>query len=90
MIDESFRRRGLKETWSFADKLMQNGYTPCDRAVSRSARRHAFRPKYEIIAPSRAEVKEIETNIPPTVCDRRRAHTTRSSISGATGTRSPR
>jgi DNA-directed RNA polymerase beta' subunit len=32
LIDESFRRCGLKETVVFADKLMQNGYALATRA----------------------------------------------------------
>ena len=63
LIDESFRRCGLKETVVFADKLMQNGYALATRAgisfCSDDMRVPAKR--YEIIAEAEAEVKEIET-----------------------------
>ncbi len=63
LIDESFRRCGLKETVVFADKLMQNGYALATRAgisfCSDDMRVPAKKP--EIIAAAEAEVKEIET-----------------------------
>ena len=63
LIDESFRRCGLKETVIFADKLMQNGYALATRAgisfCSDDMRVPAKKP--EIIAAAEAEVKEIET-----------------------------
>ena len=62
LIDESFRRCGLKETVIFADKLMQNGYALATRAgisfCSDDMRVPAKKP--EIIAAAEAEVKEIE------------------------------
>ncbi len=63
LIDESFRRCGLKETVVFADKLMQNGYRtghPC-RYLLLLGRHAVPAKKYEIIADAEAEVKEIET-----------------------------
>ncbi len=63
LIDESFRRCGLKETVVFADKLMQNGYALATRAGISFCSDDMRVPakKYEIIAASEAEVKEIET-----------------------------
>ncbi len=63
LIDESFRRCGLKETVVFADKLMQNGYTLATRGGISFCSDDMRVPakKYEIIAASEAEVKEIET-----------------------------
>ncbi len=63
LIDESFRRCGLKETVVFADKLMQNGYSLATRAgISFCADDMRVPPqKYEIIAAAEAEVKEIES-----------------------------
>ncbi|MDD2884412.1 MAG: DNA-directed RNA polymerase subunit beta' [Dechloromonas sp.] len=62
LIDESFRRCGLKETVVFADKLMQNGYALATRAGISFCSDDMRVPakKYEIIAASEAEVKEIE------------------------------
>jgi DNA-directed RNA polymerase subunit beta' len=62
LIDESFRRCGLKETVIFADKLMQNGYALATRAgISFCADDMKVPPqKAEIIAAAEAEVKEIE------------------------------
>jgi DNA-directed RNA polymerase subunit beta' len=62
LIDESFRRCGLKETVIFADKLMQNGYALATRAgISFCSDDMRVPPqKYEIIAAAEAEVKEIE------------------------------
>ncbi|MFV0371205.1 MAG: DNA-directed RNA polymerase subunit beta', partial [Azonexus sp.] len=63
LIDESFRRCGLKETVVFADRLMQNGYTLATRGGISFCSDDMRVPakKYEIIAASEAEVKEIET-----------------------------
>src|SRR5574343_452307 len=63
LIDESFRRCGLKETVVFADKLMQNGYALATRAGISFCSDDMRVPakKYEIIATAEAEVKEIET-----------------------------
>jgi len=63
LIDESFRRCGLKETVVFADQLMQNGYRLATRAGISFCSDDMLVPakKYEIIAASEAEVKEIET-----------------------------
>ena len=63
LIDESFRRCGLKETVVFADKLMQNGYALATRAGISICSDDMRVPtkKYEIIAAAEAEVKEIET-----------------------------
>ncbi len=62
LIDESFRRCGLKETVIFADKLMQNGYSLATRAGISFCSDDMLVPakKYEIIAAAEAEVKEIE------------------------------
>jgi len=63
LIDESFRRCGLKETVVFADKLMQNGYALATRGGISFCSDDMQVPtkKYEIIAAAEAEVKEIET-----------------------------
>ena len=63
LIDESFRRCGLKETVVFADKLMQNGYALATRAGISFCSDDMRVPakKHEIIAAAEAEVKEIET-----------------------------
>src|SRR5574343_411565 len=63
LIDESFRRCGLKETVVFADKLMQNGYALATRAGISFCSDDMLVPakKYEIISSAEAEVKEIET-----------------------------
>ncbi|MCL2887380.1 MAG: DNA-directed RNA polymerase subunit beta', partial [Betaproteobacteria bacterium] len=62
LIDESFRRCGLKETVVFADKLMQNGYALATRAGISFCSDDMRVPakKYEIIAAAETEVKEIE------------------------------
>ena len=62
LIDESFRRCGLKETVVFADQLMQNGYALATRGGISFCSDDMRVPakKYEIIAASEAEVKEIE------------------------------
>jgi len=62
LIDESFRRCGLKETVIFADKLMQNGYALATRAGISFCSDDMRVPakKHEIIAAAEAEVKEIE------------------------------
>ncbi|WP_371323578.1 DNA-directed RNA polymerase subunit beta' [Dechloromonas sp. ZY10] len=62
LIDESFRRCGLKETVVFADKLMQNGYALATRAGISFCSDDMLVPakKYQIIAEAEAEVKEIE------------------------------
>lgn len=63
LIDESFRRCGLKETVIFADQLMQNGYRLATRAGISFCSDDMRVPakKYEIITAAEAEVKEIET-----------------------------
>ncbi len=63
LIDESFRRCGMKETVVFADQLMQNGYALATRAGISFCSDDMRVPakKYEIIAEAEAEVKEIET-----------------------------
>ncbi|OQA31397.1 MAG: DNA-directed RNA polymerase subunit beta' [Betaproteobacteria bacterium ADurb.Bin341] len=63
LIDESYRRCGLKETVVFADKLMQNGYALATRAGISFCSDDMQVPakKHEIIAAAEAEVKEIET-----------------------------
>ncbi len=63
LIDESYRRCGLKETVVFADKLMQNGYALATRAGISFCSDDMQVPakKQEIIAAAEAEVKEIET-----------------------------
>jgi DNA-directed RNA polymerase subunit beta' len=62
LIDESFRRCGLRETVIFADKLMQNGYALATRAGISFCSDDMQTPpqKQEIIAAAEAEVKEIE------------------------------
>lgn len=62
LIDESFRRCGLKETVVFADKLMQNGYALATRGGISFCADDMLVPqkKYKIIADAEAEVKEIE------------------------------
>ena len=62
LIDESFRRCGLKETVVFADKLMQNGYALATRAGISFCSDDMRVParKHEIIAAAESEVKEIE------------------------------
>ncbi len=62
LIDESFRRCGLKETVVFADKLMQNGYALATRAGISFCSDDMQVPakKYAIIADAEKEVKEIE------------------------------
>ncbi|EKE18356.1 MAG: hypothetical protein ACD_10C00021G0001, partial [uncultured bacterium] len=62
LIDESFRRCGLKETVVFGDKLMQNGYALATRAGISFCSDDMLVPakKYEIISAAEAEVKEIE------------------------------
>ena len=62
LIDEAFRRCGLKDTVVFADQLMQQGYSWATRAgISFCANDmlvHA--KKHEIIAEAEKEIKEIE------------------------------
>ena len=62
LIDESFRRCGLKETVVFADQLMQNGYALATRAGISFCSDDMKVPaqKHAIIAAAEAEVKEIE------------------------------
>ncbi|MDR2365857.1 MAG: DNA-directed RNA polymerase subunit beta' [Zoogloeaceae bacterium] len=62
LIDESFRRCGLRETVIFADKLMQNGYALATRAgISFCADDMKVPPeKQDIIAAAEKEVKDIE------------------------------
>lgn len=62
LIDESFRRCGLRETVILADKLMQYGYALATRAgISFCSDDMKVPPqKYEIISAAEAEVKEIE------------------------------
>jgi DNA-directed RNA polymerase subunit beta' len=62
LIDESFRRCGLKETVVFADKLMQSGFSLATRAgISICVDdMHIPTQKAAIIEASEAEVKEIE------------------------------
>jgi DNA-directed RNA polymerase subunit beta' len=62
LIDESFRRCGLKETVIFADKLMQSGFTLATRGGISIAIGDMLVPtqKQTIIEASEAEVKEIE------------------------------
>jgi DNA-directed RNA polymerase subunit beta' len=62
LIDESFRRCGLRETVIFADRLMQNGYALATRAgISFCADDMKVPPeKQKIIAEAEQEVKEIE------------------------------
>ncbi|MDR0673596.1 MAG: DNA-directed RNA polymerase subunit beta' [Zoogloeaceae bacterium] len=62
LIDESFRRCGLRETVIFADKLMQHGYALATRAgISFCADDMKVPPqKAEIIAAAEKEVKDIE------------------------------
>ena len=63
LIDESFRRCGLKETVVFADKLMQNGYALATRGGISFCSDDMRVPaqKVEIIAAAKEEVKEIES-----------------------------
>ena len=63
LINNAFRRCGLKETVIFADKLMQNGYRLATRAgISICADDMLVpRQKIEIIAAAEKEVKEIES-----------------------------
>jgi len=63
LIDESFRRCGLKETVIFADKLMQNGYALATRAGISFCSDDMRVPakKHGIISEAEKEVKEIET-----------------------------
>jgi DNA-directed RNA polymerase subunit beta' len=62
LIDESFRRCGLKETVIFADRLMQSGFTLATRGGISIAIGDMLVPpqKQTIIEASEAEVKEIE------------------------------
>ncbi len=62
LIDESFRRCGLKETVVFADQLMQNGYALATRGGISFCSDDMRVPekKHQIIADAEAEVKEIE------------------------------
>jgi DNA-directed RNA polymerase subunit beta' len=62
LIDESFRRCGLKETVIFADKLMQTGFRLATRGgISISIDDMLVPPqKQSIIEAAEAEVKEIE------------------------------
>ncbi len=62
LIDESFRRCGLKDTVVFADKLMQAGFTLATRGgISICVDDMLVPPqKHEIIEASEREVKEIE------------------------------
>jgi DNA-directed RNA polymerase subunit beta' len=63
LIDESFRRCGLKETVVFADKLMQNGYALATRAGISFCADDMRVPsqKTEILAAAKEEVREIES-----------------------------
>ena len=62
LIDESFRRCGLKETVVFADKLMQNGFRLATRGGISFCAGDMRVPtqKHEIIGAAREEVREIE------------------------------
>ncbi|MDP2194520.1 MAG: DNA-directed RNA polymerase subunit beta', partial [Rhodocyclaceae bacterium] len=62
LIDESFRRCGLKETVVFADRLMQAGFTLATRAGISICidDMQVPRQKQGIIEAAEAEVKEIE------------------------------
>ncbi|NWG32673.1 MAG: DNA-directed RNA polymerase subunit beta' [Rhodocyclaceae bacterium] len=62
LIDESFRRCGLKETVVFADKLMQTGFRLATRGGISIAIDDMLVPtqKQSIIEAAEAEVKEIE------------------------------
>ncbi|MDR1350470.1 MAG: DNA-directed RNA polymerase subunit beta' [Zoogloeaceae bacterium] len=62
LIDESFRRCGLRETVIFADKLMQHGYALATRAgISFCSDDMKVPPqKQDIIAAAEKEVKDIE------------------------------
>lgn len=62
LIDESFRRCGLKETVVFADKLMQSGFSLATRAGMSICVDDMQIPtqKAAIIDAAEAEVKEIE------------------------------
>jgi DNA-directed RNA polymerase subunit beta' len=62
LIDESFRRCGLKETVVFADKLMQAGFTLATRAgISICVDDMLVPPQKDaLIDAAEAEVKEIE------------------------------
>jgi DNA-directed RNA polymerase subunit beta' len=62
LIDESFRRCGLKDTVIFADKLMQAGFTLATRGGISICVDDMLVPqaKHDIIDASEKEVKEIE------------------------------
>jgi len=62
LIDESFRRCGLKDTVVFADKLMQAGFTLATRGGISICVDDMWVPpqKQEIIEAAEREVKEIE------------------------------
>ncbi|HTY02365.1 MAG TPA: DNA-directed RNA polymerase subunit beta' [Rhodocyclaceae bacterium] len=62
LIDESFRRCGLKETVVFADKLMQAGFSLATRGGISIAIGDMLVPtqKHSIIDSAEAEVQEIE------------------------------
>ena len=62
LIDESFRRCGLKDTVIFADKLMQAGFTLATRGGISICVDDMWVPpqKHEIIEAAEREVKEIE------------------------------
>ncbi|HEY5763728.1 MAG TPA: DNA-directed RNA polymerase subunit beta' [Rhodocyclaceae bacterium] len=62
LIDESFRRCGLKDTVVFADKLMQNGYALATRAGISFCADDMRVPtqKTAILAAAKDEVREIE------------------------------
>jgi len=62
LIDESFRRCGLKETVVFADKLMQAGFSLATRGGISIAIGDMLVPnqKHNIIEAAEGEVKEIE------------------------------
>jgi DNA-directed RNA polymerase subunit beta' len=62
LIDESFRRCGLKETVVFADQLMQSGFKLATRAGISICVDDMLVPdqKHSLIEAAEAEVKEIE------------------------------
>ncbi|MDP1733505.1 MAG: DNA-directed RNA polymerase subunit beta' [Sulfuritalea sp.] len=62
LIDESFRRCGLKETVVFADQLMQAGFRLATRAGISICVDDMLVPtqKHDLIAAAETEVKEIE------------------------------
>jgi len=63
LINQSFRRSGLRETVIFADRLMQSGFTIATRAGISIAVNDMLIPreKHTLISDAESQVKEIES-----------------------------